>query len=149
MKLIDLEMIHKAYPELLEETSYFDSPSDYTPLLSLFGKIIIQIDDDDYSGDSRVLYECSEKEIGYLNFGWGSCSGCDSLQACSDVNEIVTLANNLQSQVKWLAREEMLKFFLEHDWEGEYSYHEEKQKEFITKVIDFLQKEENETRNIS
>jgi len=60
---------------------------DYTPLISYFGHIILRVDDTDYQGDSRVLYEEGER-YGYLNFGWGSCSGCDSLQACDTASEV-------------------------------------------------------------
>jgi len=41
------------YPELEEP---FYGPGSYGPLLESLGTIVVQVDDSDYSGDSRVLY---------------------------------------------------------------------------------------------
>ena len=68
--------------------------SDYQPIVDSFGNVLIQVDDADYQGDTRVLYE-KDGKYGYLNFGWGSCSGCDALQACCNIEEIQELINSL------------------------------------------------------
>ena len=60
---------------------------DYQPMLNAFGKVAIQVDDDAYQGDSRLLYDENGK-IGVLIFGWGSCSGCDALQACGSLEVV-------------------------------------------------------------
>lgn len=65
--------------QLFGETNYF---WDYKPIVNSFGKIIIQVNDGDYQEDSYILLE-DDGRYGYLSFGWGSCSGCDALQACS------------------------------------------------------------------
>ena len=107
--------------------------SNYSPMLKEFGNILVQVDDEDYQGDSRVLYE-KDGKIGYLNFGWGSCSGCDALQACENINEVQNLMSGLNNEIKWFdCKADALKYFNEHDWEGDYSWHEEEQKQFIEK----------------
>lgn len=113
--------------------------AEYQPMLAEFGEILVQVDDKDYQGDSRVLYKEGDR-IGYLNFGWGSCSGCDALQACANIDKVQDLMDELYGRIKWFdSREEALKFFNEHDWEGDYSYHATEQNEFIEKVKNILQ----------
>lgn len=93
--------------------------SSYQPIINHFGTVAVQVDDDDYQGDSRILYADTGKGFGYLNFGWGSCSGCDSLEACSSYADLAELINRLNSSIKWESKAGMLKFFKEHDWEGD------------------------------
>ena len=111
--------------------------TDYQPMLEEFGNILIQVDDDDYSGDSRVLYEKSGK-YGFLIFGWGSCSGCDALQAAKNINKIQELMDDLQNEIMWFSSiDDLKKYFIEKDWELEYCWHIKNTKEFINKVINY------------
>jgi hypothetical protein len=112
--------------------------ADYQPILNEFGEILLQVDDSDYQGDSRLLYRDNNK-IGYLNFGWGSCSGCDALQACDTIEEVQDLMDYLYNMIKWFdSKKEALNFFNNHDWKGDYSYNEEEQIEFINKAKEIL-----------
>lgn len=112
---------------------------DYQPIINHFGTIAVQVDDSDYQGDTRVLYADTGKGFGYLNFGWGSCSGCDALEACNSYTEAADLIRDLESSIKWASKEEMLTFFKTHDWEGDYSWHAEEQKQFVDQTIAFLE----------
>jgi hypothetical protein len=117
---------------------------DYTPMIEAFGKVAIRIDDHGYQGDSRILYD-NDGKIGYLLFGWGSCSGCDALQACDDLDDIQKLCDDLQGMIKWFeSKEEALTYFREHDWDGDYSWWYDETKEFVAKVIAYLEGKENE-----
>lgn len=110
--------------------------SDYTPLLESFGyDKLLQIDDDDYQGDSRVLYKNND-QYGFLTFGWGSCSGCDSLQACNNLEEVDQLRKELYDSIIWKSRDEMLAYMRDHDWKVDYGY----SAEFIEKSIEILEK---------
>ena len=121
-----------------EEDKYWLGESNYQPMLDEFGTIALQVDDDDYQGDSRVLY-CDGERWGWLQFGWGSCSGCDALQACESIEEIQTLMDGLYTDIKWFSStEEALQFFIDHDWKGDYSWHASEQQEFVTKVVALL-----------
>jgi hypothetical protein len=109
------------------------NPYDYQPILNSFGEILLQVDDKDYQGDSRILYRGIDK-IGYLQFGWGSCSGCDELQACKSVADVQNLIGWLEKEVKWFdSAKEALDWFEKHDWMGDYSYHRTEQSEFVEK----------------
>lgn len=124
------------YPQHGEEG--FLGISDYSPILEALGNVVVRVDDDDYQGDSRVLYQDGDR-IGYLQFGWGSCSGCDALQACSTIDEVQDLMDSLQNRVKWFEdKTTALDWFRTHDWAGDYSYHQEEQAEFVEKAIKFL-----------
>ena len=115
--------------------------SDYDPMLNAFGKIVIQVDDHDYQGDSRVLYDEGLK-IGYLIFGWGSCSGCDALQACDTIDEVQKLCNELQDSIKWFDdRKSALEWFENHDWEGDFCYLNDNTKKFISMAKIYLSEE--------
>lgn len=117
---------------------------DYNPMLGAFGTIAIQHDDNGYQGDSRVLYDCDGR-VGHLIFGWGSCSGCDALQACSNYEELQALCNSLQDDILWFdTYSEALAWFQSHDWEGDFGYADNKP--YIEQVIAYLgRKVEDET----
>src|SRR5262249_9459299 len=86
------------YPELNDEDGYF-CVSCYEPMIAAFGRFIVGADDADYQGDSyRLIADGDEpgQRYGMLIFGWGSCSGCDALQACSSVQEVQELMDRLQ-----------------------------------------------------
>ena len=130
--------IKQVYPSSFEE--WFSGISDYGPLIESFEyEVLLQVDDDDYQGDTRLLFKNGSK-IGYLNFGWGSCSGCDALQACSSYDEVDELRSHLYESIKWETKSDMLKYFETHDWEGDYSWHQEEKKRFISEAIGILRK---------
>ena len=112
---------------------------DYQPILDAFGEILLQVDDADYQGDSRVLYRFDDGTYGYLQFGWGSCSGCDALQACRNYDEVDELIADLYHSIKrFNDSQEALAFFLNHDWEGDYSWHQEEQIRFVNEAVKLL-----------
>ena len=111
---------------------------DYRPMLEAFGNIAIQVDDDFYSGDSRLLYDENGK-IGFLIFGWGSCPGCDALQACDTLDEVQELCDELQGNIKWFDnKQQALEWFSTHDWEGNYYWHLDETKEFVKMCVHYL-----------
>lgn len=130
----------KLYPEYYkkqQEYGSFYGPSDYQPIISSLGRILIQVDDDDYQGDSRVLLE-KDGKYGLLIFGWGSCSGCDALQACENMHDIQILIDNLSDSVKWFDSLLSLKRYInEKDWELEYSWHARETREFIESALNY------------
>jgi len=135
-----MKAIKDAYPDLEEEFGW-GGPGDYGPLLESFEyEILLQVDDGDYQGDSRLLLRDGNR-YGLLVFGWGSCSGCDALQACSSIKDIEELRDGLHGDIIWKdSREEMLEFVKNRDWEAQYSWHAEETKEFVEKALDLLAK---------
>lgn len=125
-----MKTVAEMYPNF--ESHY--GASDYEPMLDSFGyERVLQVDDSDYQGDSRVLYlDRTTGRVGYLQFGWGSCSGCDSLQACGTADDVAALQASLHDQIRWFdSQKAALEWFETHDWEGDYSWGREEQKQFI------------------
>lgn len=123
------------YPKY-EGDDYWYSTGDYQPMLEEFGSILVQVDDHDYQGDSRLLYE-KDGKYGYLIFGWGSCSGCDALQACGSQEEVQELMDSMSHDIKWFdSLDELKAYFTSKDWELEWS-HGDETKEFIEKVLNY------------
>lgn len=111
---------------------------DYQPMINAFGNVVVQVDDNDYQGDSRVLYD-NDGRIGWLIFGWGSCSGCDALQACDTIDEVQKLCNELQDDIKWFDnKEEALLWVNGRDHEAEWYWHCDESRDFLQKVKDYL-----------
>ena len=141
-----MEDVKQVYPGCIRKNTYapngeyFSSPGDYEPLLRSFGhEILLKIDDDDYQGDSRLILKDGER-YGLLIFGWGSCSGCDALQACESYEDISKLRNQLQSQIIWKeSPSEMLTFLKDRDWKKEYSWRDGKTKDFVAQAIALLE----------
>lgn len=134
------EELERMYPGLGDD----GYACDYTPLLSTLGNIVLRIDDSEYQGDSRILFrkwdslhyvEC----YGILFFGWGSCSGCDSLQACSTYEEIEKLRVELEQNVTWFkSKKEAVNYFKTHDWEGDCSGNTEETRIFVQAALCIL-----------
>ena len=124
-----------------EDDTYHHFSGDYQPMLNEFGEILLQVDDNSYQGDTRVLYRDGTR-YGWLNFGWGSCSGCDALQACYTIEEIQSLMDSLYSEITWFdSPTGALEFFKTHDWEGDYSHGYQEQARFITEATVILEAE--------
>lgn len=120
------------YPE--EQYGYYN----YQPIIDEFGKILIQVDEDGYQGDIWVLYE-DDGKFGYLQFGWGSCSGCDALQGCDNLDEVQKLMDSLYASIKWFeSKEEATQWFVSHDFEGDYCWYTKEFKLFLKRVKTFF-----------
>lgn len=124
----------KPISEVFEDDYY-----NYDRLLSSMGyEIVLQVDDKDYQGDSRVLYRNGDR-YGLLIFGWGSCSGCDALYACGSLEEVDKLRSELHDQIIWKdSRAEIRDFIANRDWEAQYSYHAEETRDFVAKALELL-----------
>lgn len=130
------ELYPEYYKEELENGSFY-GPYEYTPILEQFGDIIYKIDDKDWQGDSRVFYK-KENKYGFLIFGWGSCSGCDALQACATTKDIQSLIDQLNNDIKWFdSLQEIKKYFSEKDWGLEFCGHQNETKKFIKFVENY------------
>jgi hypothetical protein len=74
---------------------------DYDELVTSRGASIVTSESDDgYEGDTYYLL-AQDGRYGYLVVGWGSCSGCDALEACVDFGDVRDLRDRLLSEVTW------------------------------------------------
>ena len=93
----------------------------YDDLIQHFGyEVVLEEDLGDYQGDTLVLFR-DQGEWGYLCFGWGSCSGCDSLQACESIQDYVDLFSHLFNSIQWFeGPRPALHWMCGHDWRSDY-----------------------------
>lgn len=120
--------------------SWFQHP-DYEDLVAkMCDEVVLGHSDSDYQGSSYYMVRKGE-QYGYIEFGWGSCSGCDAMQACENYDDLQSLFDRLNDSIQWFnTREEFWHWCMhEHDWEGSYSWHDGA-KEFVKKVQDYYQK---------
>src|SRR5215471_19939865 len=85
------------YPQCQKEVGeYFSSPNDYTPIINELGNVVLRSDDDDYHGNTFVLLYKNIFGYVFVQIGWGSCSGCDALQACESYTDVDALAKSIE-----------------------------------------------------
>ena len=111
---------------------------DYQPMLDEFGEILIQVDEEAYQGDSFLIYK-NDNKYGFLTFGWGSCSGCDALQACDTIDEVQELMDSLYNAIKWFDSLQELKCYIS-DYsivELQWYFYSDTFKEFREKVLNY------------
>ena len=117
-----MKTVEEMYPDI---DGFFWGTSDYHPLIASFEfTTLLWEEQGDYSGDSRILfYDDRIDEFGFLTFGWGSCSGCDALQACNSYEELTGLQRELFNKIQWFPTAlEVEVYFATHDWQGDYDY---------------------------
>lgn len=94
----------------------------YERLVESIGhEVLLQADIGDYQGDSLILLKDGER-YGLLSFGWGSCSGCDALQAANgNAGELEKLRQELVAGIVWRgSRNEMIDFLKNRDWDAQW-----------------------------
>lgn len=129
--------IYPDYWEEEQERGSFYGPYDYQPIIDEIGNILIQVDDKDYQGDSRILFE-KNGMYGFLIFGWGSCSGCDALQGCRNISQVQELIDQLVHGVMWFGSlEQLQEYFKNKDWSFDWAWHQEQTREFIQRVLEY------------
>lgn len=90
-----------------------------------------------YQGDTSYLLRDGAR-YGYLTFGWGSCSGCDSLEACGTVADVRALWTSLRDSIRWFdSAAEAAEFFRTHDWASDYNHGRELDA-FVAEAIGWL-----------
>lgn len=122
------------YPPDPEDGAYFWGWSDYTPMIDDFGEVLVQVESGDYQGDTTVLYR-KDGKYGFLNFGWGSCTGCDALQACVSYAELQELIDDTEKSIAWFDTLQAAKDFVSsEERRASYYWHKEDYQEFVRQV---------------
>lgn len=90
----------------------------------LSDEVVLYVSDDDYQGSTYALIRSGDR-YGYLQFGWGSCSGCDAAEAAESYSDWKSLFESLRDGVRWFdSLTGFLSWASEHDWKGEWSWHD-------------------------
>lgn len=91
-----------------------------------------------YQGDYLFLLT-DEQRIGFLTFGYGSCSGCDSLQACDSAEETENLRESLHNGIFWGTKEEVIAHLKGRDQGNEWWMNDHEGQVVRTKFIALLE----------
>jgi hypothetical protein len=105
---------------------YCFNPPCYRDLINtMCDEIMIESSDHNYQGSTFCLLRKGDK-YGYLEFGWGSCSVCDALQAVTGWDDLQQLYDNLNNSIRWFdSTKDFYKWCKEdHDWEGSFAWHD-------------------------
>jgi hypothetical protein len=101
-------------------------------------EVLVEVSDSDYQGDSRYLLRDGIR-YGILVFGWGSCSGCDALEACDTRAEVVELRDGLHEDIRWFDTEtSIVEWLCSPDRDGEYSIHVAEGGQFLREAMTHL-----------
>lgn len=113
----------------------------YHGMASTFGTVVVDVRDDDYQGDERFLLK-SGTRWGVHVTGFGSCSGCDALEAAYyDEAAIEELRLEMGNGIKWFdTAQECKEYLTGKDWETHHSYREKESSEFVALSIAELEK---------
>ncbi len=115
---------------------------DYQPMLaSMEYEILLQVDESDYQGDSFLLLKDGTR-WGFLTYGWGSCSGCDALQSCSNWEQVAELRDSLVNDIKWYdSAAELLEYWGCKDWETQWFARNKEWEDFSKQAVEILENE--------
>lgn len=118
---------------VLEQDRY---PS-YSMLVSCHGAILTSVSDHDYHGDQRWLVRTPEGLFGIVISGFGSCSGCDVLQACVSPEDYDEIRKSLAP--KWFkSPAECTAYLTGKDWETHHSFRVEESARFVKQCLEVL-----------
>ena len=94
---------------------------DYDKIIEALGDIVARGDTNDCQGDTVAIVKRDGK-FGFVAFTWGSCSGCDALQACDSYEEVGELIESIDKSIVWKDTIEEMKAYVNSD-EREMSHY--------------------------
>lgn len=97
---------------------------DYSDVVASQGKLIEEWNIGDYQGDLVYLLK-NEDQYGFTVVGYGSCSVCDSLQACEDEADFEILKESIINDIKWGTKKEIYDYIFSEEANRWYFYEEQ------------------------
>lgn len=120
------------------DRDYFFGHGDYTPIIEWCGDVKVRHDENDYQGDTIALLK-KGNTYGILQFGWGSCSGCDALQACDTEEETEELARGMAASIEWQSLSSVYEDLKKWDTSGRWN--PEFQEGFRREAMEWIERE--------
>lgn len=82
---------------------------DYHGLLTASGLEVVEWEvTGSYQGDYVVLVRDNAR-YGFVVIGYGSCTGCDALEGCGGIDDVLTLCEQILQSIKWADSAEELR----------------------------------------
>lgn len=98
-----------------------------------FDRELIDVTDNDYQGDTYMLVR-KVGQYGVLTFGWGSCSGCDSAEAVTSLEEANALRDEIYHDIRWFDTAEELYAWVDSDHQLQHYGHDRAFGRFIAEL---------------
>lgn len=98
-----------------------------------FEEILVDCTDNDYQGSTFMLVR-KLGQYGVLNYGWGSCSGCDAAQAVSSAAEANELRDDLYHSIRWYDTGEELFEWVDGDHDLQWYGHDDAWPTFLREL---------------
>lgn len=98
-----------------------------------FDEILVDCSDNDYQGETFTLVR-KVGQYGVLNYGWGSCSGCDAAQAVTSGAEANTLRDDLYHGIRWFDTGEELFAWVDGDHDLQWYGHDSAFQAFLREL---------------
>ena len=96
----------------------------------------------EYHGDYAVLLQDGNR-YGWLTFGYGSCSGCDTMEYLDygggTEKEYIEFAEQVRNEIKWDSARGLADWLSDTEiQEGKYSWHEDGYPEYVKAAVEKL-----------
>ena len=118
-----------------QDYPWFDGS--YADLVEDFGTVVLSESFGTYQGDMFYIFK-KDGRYGFLTIGYGSCSGCDALEACQSISDLYDLQASLRNDIVWFSTLEKLKFYvLSENTELQWYAHEDGWNDFALKVKNY------------
>lgn len=96
-----MKTIKECFPDLSNEHGWLSNcPSRVELLASCGADVLVDVEEGSYQGQGFVLLKRGD-EYGYVNYWYGSCSGCDSLMAAHTIEDIERERSELVESIQW------------------------------------------------
>jgi hypothetical protein len=96
---------------------------DYDLIAPLYGlPVLYSWTENSYQGDAFFILQGDDGRLGLLMYGYGSCSGCDSLQACTTTQDVADLANQMFADTRWFDDKDAMRAYIDSDDAKLYSW---------------------------
>lgn len=89
----------------------------------------------DWQGDYAVIFKANDNLFAFTVIGYGSCSGCDVMEACENEKEYKELISDVVNSLKWTTAEEIVAQIKDEYDDNNWYRHESTFKESVDKLI--------------
>lgn len=113
--------VRELFPNVKEGRYHAEGLPDYdSMLLKVCDEVVVSEAVGDWQGDYLYVLRKGD-QYAYKKIGYGSCSGCDALQAVETYEDLQKLFDEV-TPTEWESKAEVIEFLKKHDWEGDYFY---------------------------
>lgn len=143
---VDLEDLKKVLDDSGYGIRYIPDPEggetylDYSKLLELMDyEVLFEKSCGSYQGDLVFLLKHPEKGFGFTVVGYGSCSGCDALEACDSVSDVHDLMQTLDNHITWReSKIELAGFLAIRDKANHWHWNDDEVNAAADEIVDIL-----------